>query len=529
MTSNEDPDAWLGLLKWSLSHQDGTVPSEARPMGDEDRAWLEKVVSEGVRDDFKAMTDIYGRLCTYLDLAATNPSPALLRSSAPRQEPANGATPTASGTSEENSTGDRPSATASGGTSATGTVTIGAGIASDFAPPPPPPVDASATPGAAAVPPDPMVVTGAMIPAASSSGEEGALSTFIATPHAYVPSSPPAALPTAGAGAGAAAAAAAAASDPVGGGCGTAEELKALEEGVINDLDELQEIVEQIDAAATFAKIGGFGRLIALVAHTPRPEKLRLRAASVIATLTKNNPPAQAAFSSSGGHKSLLEAVSPAPQPTGTNAASSAATMALSLPLQRAILHALSSSVMGLAPVEDALCLDPRFQEFLARALSQEGAGAGAEAREEGDDATVMAAEKEESCRLRSKAAFVLKALISAPEASRDRAEALWPAVSGLVTGLEALAARGAGEGEDDGAAAARETCIEAVLATARSVNGDRVVRELGARVARVAAARRQTLVEAAETGTRSREDADSAEFELGLWLEWDALTGPAQ
>lgn len=37
MASGEDPNAWLGLLKWSLSHQDGTAPSEARPMGDEVR------------------------------------------------------------------------------------------------------------------------------------------------------------------------------------------------------------------------------------------------------------------------------------------------------------------------------------------------------------------------------------------------------------------------------------------------------------------------------------------------------------
>lgn len=42
-------------------------------------------------------------------------------------------------------------------------------------------------------------------------------------------------------------------------------------------VQELQEIVEQIDAAATFAKIGGFGRLIALVAPARRPEKVRLR------------------------------------------------------------------------------------------------------------------------------------------------------------------------------------------------------------------------------------------------------------
>lgn len=37
---------------------------------------------------------------------------------------------------------------------------------------------------------------------------------------------------------------------------------------------ELQDIVEHIDMAATFAKIGGFGRLIALVAPPNRPEKV---------------------------------------------------------------------------------------------------------------------------------------------------------------------------------------------------------------------------------------------------------------
>lgn len=38
----------------------------------QDRAWLEKVVQEGVRDDVKAMTEIYGRLCAYLDDLASS-------------------------------------------------------------------------------------------------------------------------------------------------------------------------------------------------------------------------------------------------------------------------------------------------------------------------------------------------------------------------------------------------------------------------------------------------------------------------
>ncbi|CAN0294787.1 unnamed protein product, partial [Ectocarpus sp. 12 AP-2014] len=384
MASGEGPDAWLGLLKWTLSHQDGTEPSDARPMGDEDRAWLEKVVNEGVRDDFKTMTDIYSRLCAYLDRAASNPAPAL--PSCPHRL-AGGQEPTAEGVENTAVSG------AGGAITTTGAVGIGSGAPSDFVPPQPPPAatDASAS------------ATGAV--PATAAGGEGALSTFTVAAPSF--SSPPV-----GQTAAAAAAAGGATSGGVGeGGC-TAEELKALEAGVLDDLEELQDIVEQIDMAATFAKIGGFGRLIALVTPSRRPEKLRLRAASLIATLTKNNPPAQAAFSSSRGHKALIEvvaaqvapvAISPnntaSPETPGdASDASPPSAPSLSLPLQRAILHALSSSVMGLAPVEDALCLEPGFREFLAHALSQAGEGTGG--------ATGTAGE---SSKLRSKAAFVLK------------------------------------------------------------------------------------------------------------------------
>ncbi|CAN0429167.1 unnamed protein product [Ectocarpus fasciculatus] len=122
---------------------------------------------------------------------------------------------------------------------------------------------------------------------------------------------------------------------------------------------------------------------------------------------------------------------------------------------------------------------------------------------------------------------FLFKqALISSPEADRARAEALWPAVLGLLAGLEALAA-----GDEDDPAAALETCVEALLAASRSPDGDRLVSDLGSRVSRVAARRRQVLVETREAAARGEQedDADSAEYELGLWSEWDALTGPAQ
>lgn len=66
--------------------------------------------------------------------------------------------------------------------------------------------------------------------------------------------------------------------------------------------------------------------------------------------------------------------------------------------------------------MENALCLEPGFRGFLARALSQEGEAA-ADGEGEGDAAAAAAAgrgaaaavDDEESCKLRSKAAFVLK------------------------------------------------------------------------------------------------------------------------
>lgn len=189
------------------------------------------------------MTDIYGRLCTYLDLAAINPSSPLPRPIGLPEEETIGVTSAASGEGEETaSSGDQPSA---GGVPATGTVTIGAGSVSDFVPPPPlpPAADTSAPLGAAAtaaaaVPPDPVVALGTTNPAAVRGSGGDALSTFIAAPRSSSSSSSPAASPTAGAGAGSGSGvAAAAASGRVGEGCCTAEELKALEEGVMDDLD----------------------------------------------------------------------------------------------------------------------------------------------------------------------------------------------------------------------------------------------------------------------------------------------------
>lgn len=53
-----DPNKWLGLMKWSMKYTDGTVPSEFREMPEEDKAFLERVLAEGVMDETERIRDV---------------------------------------------------------------------------------------------------------------------------------------------------------------------------------------------------------------------------------------------------------------------------------------------------------------------------------------------------------------------------------------------------------------------------------------------------------------------------------------
>mmetsp|Transcript_87100 Transcript_87100/g.177481 ORF Transcript_87100/g.177481 Transcript_87100/m.177481 type:complete len:384 (+) Transcript_87100:70-1221(+) len=61
--------AWLGLLKWTLAHQDGTRPSSESPtmMSDEDKAFLEKVMAEGIVDESDRMRFILQEFSSAMD------------------------------------------------------------------------------------------------------------------------------------------------------------------------------------------------------------------------------------------------------------------------------------------------------------------------------------------------------------------------------------------------------------------------------------------------------------------------------
>jgi hsp70-interacting protein len=65
-TSN-NPFAWLGLLKWSLSYSDGTQSTTATPMSAEDKAFLEAVMREGIIDENERMKTILKEVTSQME------------------------------------------------------------------------------------------------------------------------------------------------------------------------------------------------------------------------------------------------------------------------------------------------------------------------------------------------------------------------------------------------------------------------------------------------------------------------------
>lgn len=58
---------WLGLLKWTLAHSDGTQTSTATEMSEDDKAFLEKVMREAVKDEPARMKEIMTSFMKMID------------------------------------------------------------------------------------------------------------------------------------------------------------------------------------------------------------------------------------------------------------------------------------------------------------------------------------------------------------------------------------------------------------------------------------------------------------------------------
>jgi len=93
MSENADSSgAWLGLLKWSLSYVDGTVPSEESPqfkeMSAEDKAFLEDVMKNGIIDEGERLKTILSEMVAYLEsLLNQNPKSSSTESTPPTATP----------------------------------------------------------------------------------------------------------------------------------------------------------------------------------------------------------------------------------------------------------------------------------------------------------------------------------------------------------------------------------------------------------------------------------------------------------
>ena len=72
--NNSNPWAWLGLMKWSLEYTDGTKPTSDAPMSAEDRAFLEKVMAEGIIDENERMKTILKEVTAHMESWRTNAS-----------------------------------------------------------------------------------------------------------------------------------------------------------------------------------------------------------------------------------------------------------------------------------------------------------------------------------------------------------------------------------------------------------------------------------------------------------------------
>lgn len=57
-SSTQKGPSWLGLLKWSLEHIDGTHTSQFSAMSEEDKQWLQSAMKELVKDENREMADI---------------------------------------------------------------------------------------------------------------------------------------------------------------------------------------------------------------------------------------------------------------------------------------------------------------------------------------------------------------------------------------------------------------------------------------------------------------------------------------
>lgn len=194
------------------------------------------------------------------------------------------------------------------------------------------------------------------------------------------------------------------------------EKRKELgEEDMLELLQELRDIVEQIDYARAFMALGGIPFLLGCATHDAAddrpamPTSLRKGALGVLSTMCQNNPPVQLSLLEHGHLPQLLQLFldnTPRDEGGGDDA------------VREKALQALSASVRGHAMAEHIFCQNEGGKAALQLGLGMQ---------------TQTTAPKP-SAPLRTRAMFLLRALLLADDATDDRHAQFQDVVSFVCT-----------------------------------------------------------------------------------------------
>lgn len=181
------------------------------------------------------------------------------------------------------------------------------------------------------------------------------------------------------------------------------EKRKEVDEDDMLDLfQELRDIVEQIDYARAFMAMGGIKFLLGCATTEGNlPKSIRKSALSVLATMCQNNPPVQLNLLEVGHMPQLIQLfMDYTPTAENDNTGDDS--------IREKVVQALSASIRGHSMAEHIFCKNEQGKLMLRLGLGVEAA-------------MNPSQEKKPSSQLRKRCLFLLRAVLTADEATSER------------------------------------------------------------------------------------------------------------
>ena len=180
------------------------------------------------------------------------------------------------------------------------------------------------------------------------------------------------------------------------------EKKKELTEDDMLDLfDELRDIVEQIDYARAFMSLGGVKFLLGCATtEVDIPKSIRKSALSVLSTMCQNNPPVQLNLLEVGHMPQLIQLFFDY-TPSSDNKYTGDDT------IREKVVQALSASIRGHSMAEHIFCKNEQGKLMLRLGI--------------GLEAAIDKSQPTPSAQLRKRSLFLLRALLTADEATPEQ------------------------------------------------------------------------------------------------------------